>query len=328
MAGKIQEATRPVPAQFGGDVTAWATWLYYAEGKTQADVASALGVSRASVSNYLADARRAGLVNISVAPDLLENVAISQRLADRYDLAGAYVSPVIADPNEPNQLRQRLGIAGAQVLQPWLSRDTVLGVAWGRTIADVARALPEKDLPDVKVVQISGSSLGDEATTPESCTLLIASRLNAKCLNYHAPAVVTSQELRDALMREPILEKHFERIRGCNIVLLGVGELNEQTRWAYGDDLLEQHAAAYQAKGAIGVMIGRFIDAAGKEVEGPLTGRQIGIELGQLMHVPVRLCVAGGAEKYQAIRAMLAGGYATHLVTDIAMATRLLEGKP
>ncbi|HCH71826.1 MAG TPA: AsnC family transcriptional regulator, partial [Ochrobactrum sp.] len=37
-----------------------------------------------------------------------------------------------------------------------------------------------------------------------------------------------------------------------------------------------------------------------------------------------RLCVAGGAQKVEAIRAVLAGGYATHLVTDMEAAERLL----
>jgi DNA-binding transcriptional regulator LsrR (DeoR family) len=51
----------------------------------------------------------------------------------------------------------------------------------------------------------------------------------------------------------------------------------------------------------------------------------IGITLDELKAVPVRICAAGGAQKIDAIRAGLEGGYATHLVTDMATARVLLE---
>ena len=56
-----------IPMAFGNDALLWATWLYYAEQHTQNSVAAALGVSRASVANLLSEARRRGLVTISIA---------------------------------------------------------------------------------------------------------------------------------------------------------------------------------------------------------------------------------------------------------------------
>ena len=65
MSDRKSDGSGEENVRFVEDTTAWATWLYYAESRTQAEVAKALGVSRASVANYLADARRRGLVTIS-----------------------------------------------------------------------------------------------------------------------------------------------------------------------------------------------------------------------------------------------------------------------
>ncbi|MEM6946126.1 MAG: sugar-binding domain-containing protein, partial [Pseudomonadota bacterium] len=189
--------------KFGNDPTIRAAWLYYAEQRTQAEIATALGISRATVANHLAQARQSGLVSVQLNPDLLRGVSQARALETRYALAGAHVVPALAeDRDDAAALRRRLGSAGASVLATMLTPDTVLGIAWGRTMADLAQALPKRSMPDLRVVQISGSSLGDEATSPEACTVHIATRLGAHCHNFHAPAVVSTAALRDMLMQE------------------------------------------------------------------------------------------------------------------------------
>lgn len=312
--------------KFGNDPIVRAAWLYYAEQRTQAEIATALGISRATVANHLAQARQGGLVTVQLNPDLLRGVSQAQALEERFDLAGAHVIPSLpADRDNSEGLRQRLGNAGASVLATMLTPATVLGIAWGRTMADLAKALPKRDMPDVRVVQISGSSLGDDATSPEACTVHIATRLGAHCHNFHAPAVVSSAELRDLLMQEIPLAQHFSRVHSCAAVVFGVGELTDTTRWADGDQMIRPVAADYLARGSAGILIGRFIDANGQAVAGPLSGRQIGMELDDLVRIETRLCVAGDVAKAPAIRAALAGGYVTHLVTDSATAGLLLE---
>jgi DNA-binding transcriptional regulator LsrR (DeoR family) len=79
------------------------------------------------------------------------------------------------------------------------------------------------------------------------------------------------------------------------------------------------------AKGAVGVIIGRFIDAEGRQVRDAIDERTVGITLEQLKCASIRICAAGGPRKTEALRAGLLGGYATHLVTDMKTARMLLE---
>ena len=82
---------------------------------------------------------------------------------------------------------------------------------------------------------------------------------------------------------------------------------------------------AYTSQGAQAILVGRFIDADGVEVVGPLTDRQIVISLEDLKRAPVRLLVAAGEAKTDAIRAVLSGGHCTHLVVDLDTGTRLAQ---
>ena len=313
-----------VPPQLRADIEMSAAWLYYSESCTQEEVAQILGVSRASVANYLSSARSRGLVEIRLAPDILAQVRLSKRIMEQFRLESAHVLPLRNESNGTATLRMRLGAAGAHALVPHLQQAEMVGVAWGRTMSELGKSLTKCDFPGLGVVQISGSSLGGDTASPEACTALIAHRLGAKCFNFHAPAVVTSPSLRTALMDEPTLKRHFERIRRCGIVVFGVGELTPHARWADTDRLIRPSVAAYLRKGCVGMLIGRFIDAQGKELAGPLAGRQIGMELDELREVPKRFCVAGGDAKLQPLRSVLSGGYATHLVTDENTAQRLL----
>ena len=99
--------------EFAGDPIRAAAWLYYANTYTQSEVARALGVSRQTVANYLSEARERGLVTIQLEQDILAKHDLATKLKSRLGLQGVHVVPTTSDQEE---LRQRVGRAGAEVL--------------------------------------------------------------------------------------------------------------------------------------------------------------------------------------------------------------------
>jgi DNA-binding transcriptional regulator LsrR (DeoR family) len=79
------------------------------------------------------------------------------------------------------------------------------------------------------------------------------------------------------------------------------------------------------ALGAVGDIALRFFDADGREVEHEINDRIIGLDLDQIRNIPRVIGVAGGAEKFDVIRAALRGKIVDVLVTDDRIAGRLLE---
>ena len=313
--------TASLPPQFA-DAVAWAAWLYYVDDLTQAEIALRLGVSRASVANYLGEARRTGIVRITLEPDTLARAELSRALGERFRLRSAIVVPSLPG----RAAEERIGRAGARALAAMLEPGDTVGVAWGRTVLAAARAAEPAGLEALTICQLSGSSSSTADFAPELCTTLLANGLGARCANLHAPAVLSSRDLRDRLLAEPALQRQFTLIRAANKIVFGVGEVGPGSTFAESGMVdgaaLDAIIAEDRAKA---VVIGRLIDAEGRSVPSPVDDGIVGISLDEVRRVPVRLCLAGGVRKLEAIRAALAGDFVTHLVTDSQTAALLTE---
>jgi DNA-binding transcriptional regulator LsrR (DeoR family) len=315
--------TRVVGTAFDDAVT-WAAWLYYSDEMTQSDIAELLGVSRATIVNYLQEARDRGIVSIQLDTAIVSRASVAHELADKYGLSAALVIP-----NRPGEdLNTRLGSAGARVLVDQLRAGDVVGVAWGRTVLALAESAQLRTpIKDLTVVQVSGHSISAPTFSPELCTSILSSRLKARCVNLLAPALLSTAKLKQMLLDEPVLRQQASLIESCSKVVFGVGDLLPNSTLRLSSIASEQDVADYASRGAVAAIIGRFIDENGQWVHGPLDDRMVGLELDELKRINYRLCVAGGADKVSCIRATLLGGYASVLVTDTATATALMADK-
>ncbi|TAG18174.1 MAG: HTH domain-containing protein, partial [Rhodobacterales bacterium] len=75
-------------------------WMYYQDGRNQQDIAEALGISRATVVNYLQEAREKGLIRITLAAPAFTTHRLALELSERFGLRGAYVIPDEGTTNE------------------------------------------------------------------------------------------------------------------------------------------------------------------------------------------------------------------------------------
>ena len=311
---------KDAPPEFP-DVVTWAAWLYYIDQMTQIDVAKAIGVSRASVVNYLQEARERGLVSIHFDQKSISETVISKSLQEKYGLSSCLVIPKTI---EKSNLSERLGVAAARVLFSMLKSNDVISVAWGKTVLAAAQAIPQSQLDNLTVVQVVGSFHSTVEFSPEFCTSVLANRLNARCMNFLAPAILTSKQLRDELLKEKVLINQFNAIKSARVIVFGIGELDPESTVVSTGFLKEPAIKNYLEKGAIGTILGRMIDHNGQQIFTEIDDRMIGVTLDEIKDVPCRLAVAGGPQKVEVIRVTLKGQYPTHLVTDYETATALL----
>jgi DNA-binding transcriptional regulator LsrR (DeoR family) len=310
------------PAQFACDPVLWAAWLYHHDNLTQNQIANVMGISRASVVNYLQLAKEQNIVSISVRPDLVQQIEISRELRRKFGLRNALIIPGDGGSAQP---AQRIGAAGAAFLLQLLRPRDILGVAWGRTVLALSRVLPIQRRPELTVVQLVGSHGDEEGFSAEQCTLNIATRLGARCISIFAPAIVGRPELRDMLMDDPSLREQFATVRASNKALIGVCTVKRNSLIFEARLFSEDLSREYISKGAVGVICGRFFDRNGIPVLGSADNRMIGLTLEELRRIPCRIAVAGGPEKTEAMLGALRGEYITDLVTDEATARSLLE---
>lgn len=313
---------RLTPIEFP-DALAWAAWLYFIDELTQSEVAERLGVSRVTVMKMLNDAKVRGIVNIRINPSIASQATSSRHLAQVFGLNSVMIIP----NDESGTLTQRLGRAGAFAIVEDLHEGDVVGVAWGRTVLSVAKAATlGEPIPNLTVVQVAASPNGLSADfSPELCASLLANNLGARSVSLLAPAIVSSPELRSMLLQEPSIRNQLDIIRSANKVVFGVGDLGEGATVRRSELHTEQTIEKLIRQGSVGVVLGTFIDADGKEMPVPTHDRNIGITLDEFKAIPARLCVAGGPHKTAAMLAALRGGLATDLITDSETAALLLE---
>ena len=85
--------------------------------------------------------------------------------------------------------------------------------------------------------------------------------------------------------------------------------------------------ADYVARGAVGIIAGRFIDRKGAPVTGPLDERLIGADH-QTLRRMTGLLVVSGMEKLEPTLAALRGGYVDRIVVDAGLASAVLGLEP
>lgn len=313
-----------IPLHFQDDRLLWAGWLYAQDGMTQNEIAAVMGVSRATVNNYLAEARALGIVTLSMEPARLGEFSIAQSLKHHFRLAECIVIPT-ADPSR--ELIERLGVAGARVLRGMIKPGDSIGIAWGRTVMAVAQAMAPRSVPDVSVVQVTGGLTATFEFSPELCASRLAQALGARSINITAPAVVSTPAVRDVLMNEAILAEQFAMARSVDKLLFGICSTRADSLIYESALITPEDLGDPLSSRATAVVAGRLIDDRGRPINGKLDDRTIGLTLEEMQHVKTRIAVAGGAEKVPAILSVLRGRYANVLVTDAVTGQGILQAE-
>ncbi|MFZ5750089.1 MAG: sugar-binding transcriptional regulator [Pseudomonadota bacterium] len=306
----------------GENVVIEVAWMYYQEGLNQKDIADRLGISRATVVNYLQEAREQGLIRITLADPAFTTHRLARALCERFGLRAAYVVPDQGAGLEEAFLRVVHG--AADWLPALLAPGDRLGVAWGRTVYEIAEAVEPHRVEDMTVLQLVGSMATPYGFTAEACSTRLAQRLSARCLNLHAPAVVSRASLAAELREEPILRAQLDQLETVNKFLFSVGTAEADSHIVSSGLATRADLDWHVARGAVGVICGRFIDASGRPIEGAMEERMIGITLDRLVGLEMGILVTPGHDKIVATRAAIRGGYVTHLVTGMSVAEALL----
>lgn len=298
-------------------------WLYYVEGLTQAAIAERLAVSRVKVVRDLQIGRQTGLVQIQINGRLAPCVALERELERGYGLVQAVVVPT---PHDPAHLPATIGVALGSWLSDRLEAGQTIGVGWGRTLHWSVRALRRRELAGLTVVSLLGGiGHGSEVNMYETASRA-AEALGAQCYYLAAPAYASSPELRDMLLAQAGLEEVLERGRGADLALVSVGTLQPTATIRRIDLLAAPDAEALAAQGAVGDLLGTFLDVEGRAVDHPLNRCAVGLPVADLKRIPRTVLASGGAEKVPVITAALAGRYVNHLITDESTAAALVNG--
>lgn len=289
--------------------------LYYLQDATQVEIADQLGMSRATVSRLLAEARRLGIVRIDVVSPVLGNgTDLAARIAAALHLRAVHVAPYMVRAGTAAGLAPALSsaLAAARV-----GPGDGLLVASGRTIYEAAQAhLP--NLPGAVVAPMVGGLDEPEAWyQTNEIVRQLAAKVGGTPVFLYGPAL-PGPELYERLVEDHSTRRVIELWSSARCALIGVGAPPPLRA------SLPSFVRASEVRAAAGDVCTRFFDDDGELIGYPGADRQLAIPLEVLRKVPVRIAVATGPEKVRGILAAARAGYLDELVTDIPTASALM----
>ena len=301
--------------------------LYYQDGLSQAAVATALGISRPTVSNLLKECRESGIVEIRIQSPSSSGHQLAQELQETFGPFGlekAFVVPRSVDEEE--SVREAARTAAAY-LNPRLAELQRIAISWGTSLYHLAQQLKAPSGGRFEVAQLHGG-LGSRNPEVDGFELArgLARKLGAEYHLIQAPALVNSLVLRDMLMEEPSIRRSIELCERADIALLGISPDDPQgSALVRAGFISEEESQALLEKGSVGHICCYHYDARGSTEAFEVNGRVIGVATERLKQIPLRVAVACGARKAEAIAGALRGGFLSVLITDEPAALRIVK---
>lgn len=300
--------------------------LYHERGLRQAQIAEQLSISQSRVSRLLKEAVEVGVVRTAVVTPRGVHADLEQQLEERYGLREAVVAEVAEE--EESQVIAALGAATAIYLETTLGRrHERIGISsWSSTLLATVEVMRPFSQPVAEqVVQVLGG-IGDVSAQSHATRLTerMAKLTGARATFLAAPGLVTSAALRDGLFADESLRSVLTSYDRLTLVLTGIGCLSPSPLLRVSGNAIKQPDESRLRKlGAVGDICLHFFDARGELVRSELDERIIGISADAIRRIGRRVGVAGGARKYEAIRAALLGRWVDVLITDSTTAGRL-----
>jgi DNA-binding transcriptional regulator LsrR (DeoR family) len=296
------------------NLAARAAWLSYIGGHTQEEIARRLGVSRIKINRLIAEAADAGLVRVFIEGTAAECVDLEDRIAKHWALDFCSVSPTVDDG--PLPLRT-LAAAGARYLHGVLEREAanLIGIGHGRTLAEMVEYLPRIARPAVRFVSLLGSLTRHAAANPFDVIHRLTEITGAESYFMPAPFFADSVADKRVLLAQKSLEDVFALARTAPLHIVGIGEVGPKAHMLTTGMITEREFRELRRAGAVGEVLGRFVDVDGRPVAAEINERAVALRLEEIQGRQV-VAVAGGTAKVRAIKAVLGSRVITGLITD------------
>jgi deoxyribonucleoside regulator len=305
--------------------------LYYLQDETMEGIARRLDVSRSTVSRLLKSARDLGLVHISVRSDATAGSGhLAERIRTGYGVR-THVVPVRSGATELQRLDQ-VAMVAARLLMDWFDDEMVLGVAWGTTVAAVARRLGRKPTRGSDVVQLNGAANTHTSGLEYASTIVSAfgDAFDAAVHHFPVPAFFDFADTRAAMWRERSIRRVLEVQARADVAIFGVGSIGGQVpSHVYAAGYLDDaDVRALAREHVVGDVCTVFLREDGSYRDIEINRRATGPSPRELGAIGRRVCVVAGDAKVVPLVAAMRAQTMTDLVIDESTARRLLARTP
>ena len=289
-------------------------WYYYMQDMTQQNISEVLGITRMRVVKLLDKARKSGVVQFKIRQDSVSRIAVEQQLAARYNLKDVFVVPIAPG----DEINDSIAKAASMYISDRLPENGFINIGYGDTPRKLLNYLATFTDRSISCVALTG---GVNYYLPNAQSNIFRAQLYL----IPAPLLASTKQLAEATRNEQSVQDIARMSRLSDATVVGIGSMSDEATIVASNILSKNDFLYLRMQGAVGDILSHFIDAHGQPVDAEIDDRLISTPLESLKELKNVIGVAGGANKVDAIRAVLRGQYLDVLITDEITAAALLE---
>lgn len=282
-----------------------ASYLYYKENKTQAEIAELFNISRPTLIKLLNDAKKEGIVTIEVHDTRMGSHHIELEQTLRKFLGLKDVKIVSASGDSKEAVNISIGAAAEQYLTNLLRSGMTVGLGWGRTLEIMARYIkPHPSIGNLHIVSLLGglgsTSAGDYSMFANSlCEIIASNYANSSVSMMYSPLVAPNEVVAQTFT--DTLAATYEKQHSLDIAIVGVDSDPEHSTTLEIEKPMQALMNEIREKEIVGNVCSRFYNRKGELCPLSIENNILSISADDLRRTPVVIGAAGGENKVDSI---------------------------
>ncbi|MDD3746650.1 MAG: sugar-binding domain-containing protein [Anaerostipes sp.] len=308
--------------------------MHFIQGRSQVEIAKKLGVSRTTISRTVAQARQRGYIEFKVNYPADACPRQESLLEEKYNLREAIIAGGKLDTNIHSEVASYVSDYILRIIKS----NMTIAISNGRSLNEVDEFM--KDDVRLKFLKAKGvevlpliPSYNMPANVDEYHRIAYSNRnvsniaqlLNAHSYHLLLPPLVSSKEMKEELLKEESIRKVLMRIEQADMVAVGIGTLDDSSAGINSGIVSTKEYHHLRKKGGKAEIMMHIIDEHGEVINDAYEDRVTCMPLDKFKKIPIRVGVAYGMEKAEAIRAVLQGHLINVLITDEEVAKYLQD---
>lgn len=218
---------------------------------------------------------------------------------------------------EPSALNN-LGLAAERFFVEQLDKDGLIAVSGGTALKAFADNLRTISKPNYTVIPVRGAIGSSHSYQANTIAFYTSMKLKCDMYELNIPDTIDTNLIL-SLANHPDIKAVTQKYKEIDILIFGVGKPEVLAEFRHlskieKDKIFQMHATAEA--------VGYYLSADGEVIK---KSSGIGLELEDLKRIPVKIAVAGGESKGNAIRALSRFMNDVIIITDEGCADALLK---
>ncbi|TZE81234.1 sugar-binding transcriptional regulator [Calorimonas adulescens] len=242
---------------------------------------------------------------------------LEKQIRDRLCIKNITIVP--GDVGKNHFLLNEMGKKAANILTGMLHDDMIIAVAGGSSVAALAEVLSvDKTYRNLMVVPARGGLGREVEFQANTITATLSKKLNANYRFLHIPDDISSDALK-ILINEQGIRETIDYVKRADVLIYGIGRADVMAKRRHLSDSIKK---LLNDAGAVAETMGYYFNINGQIV---YTAGTISLDIDELLRLPHKLAISGGASKAEAILASCRVIPPESLIIDEGAARRIIE---